>query len=86
MKLAHLVVAAAVLIPAVSSFAQSTPPDLNDAVHAQLVQEKTAYASANSSDQKQSTGTGVNRSENRSRQITGVGLGRYSMTVATPSY
>jgi predicted nucleic acid-binding protein len=85
MKVAQLVIAAAVLIPAVSAFAQSTPAVLNDAVHAQLAQEKAAYASTDSNDQKRASAPGVNRIENRSRQITDVNMGRYSMTVATPS-
>jgi hypothetical protein len=86
MKVAQLIVAAAVLIPAVSAFAQSTPPALNDAVRAQIVQQKETYGSTDSNDQKRLSASGVNRSENQSRQITDVNMGRYSMSVATPSF
>jgi hypothetical protein len=50
MRLAQLAVAATVLLPIVSSLAQSTPATMNKAVRAQLVQEKTGYTSPNAND------------------------------------
>jgi hypothetical protein len=43
MKVAQLLVAAALAIPAVSSFAQSTPISMNDDVSAQIAQEQPTY-------------------------------------------
>jgi len=85
MRLAQIVVAAAILFPAVSSLAQSTPPALNEDVRAQLVQEKAVYTSLDANDQKRASMSSVNRNESPSRQITGMNMGRYSMTVVAPS-
>jgi hypothetical protein len=85
MRLAQLVVAATLLLPIVPSLAQSRPPALNEAVRAQLVQEKTVYTSLNANDRKRASMNSVNRNESPSRQIAGVNIGRYSMTVVAPS-
>jgi hypothetical protein len=85
MRFAQLVAAAGILFPAVSSLAQSTPPTLNEDVRAQLVQEKAVYTSLDANDQKRASMNGVNRNESQSRQITGLNMGRYSMTVVAPS-
>jgi hypothetical protein len=55
-------------------------------VRAQIVQQKETYGSTDSNDQKRLSASGINRSENQSRQITDVNMGRYSMSVATPSF
>jgi hypothetical protein len=85
MKLAQVVAAAAILFPAVSSLAQSTPSVLNEDVRAQLVQEKAVYTSLDANDQKRASMNSFNRNESQSRQITGMNMGRYSMTVVAPS-
>jgi hypothetical protein len=85
MKLAQVVAAAAILFPAVSALAQSTPSVLNEDVRAQLVQEKAVYASLDVNDQKRASMNSFNRNESQSRQITGMNMGRYSMTVVAPS-
>ncbi|MGF6757423.1 hypothetical protein [Paraburkholderia sp. GAS42] len=86
MKLAQLIVATAILIPAVSSFAQSTPPALNEDVRAQLVQEKVTYRSADPNDQKLVSMNEARRNGSPTRQIAEMSLGRYSMTVGAPSH
>lgn len=86
MKLIQIIVAASILVPAVSSFAQSTPPALNGDVRAQLVQEKPTYQSFDSNDQKQAAMNTVRRNGGQSRQIAGVNVGRYSMSVVGPAF
>ncbi|WP_144138272.1 hypothetical protein [Paraburkholderia sp. BCC1884] len=86
MKLVQIIVAASLLVPAVSSFAQSTPPALNGDVRTQLVQEKTTYQSFDSNEQKQASVNTVRRNGGQSRQIAGVNMGRYSMSVVGPAF
>jgi hypothetical protein len=86
MKLVQLIVAASILIPAVSSFAQSTPLAVNEDVRSQLVQEETTYRSLDSSDKKQASINNVDRKGVRNRQIAGMNLGRYSLSVVGPSF
>lgn len=86
MKLVQLIVAASILIPAASSFAQSTPVAVNEAVRSQLVQEETTYRSLDASDKQQASINNVNRSGERSRQTAEVNLGRYSLSVVRPSF
>jgi len=86
MKSIQIMLAAAMLVPAVSSFAQSTPPALNGDVRAQLVQEKTTYQSSDSNEQKQLAINTVRRNGGQSRQMAGVNLGRYSMSVVGPAF
>ncbi|WP_035996265.1 hypothetical protein [Paraburkholderia caribensis] len=85
MKLVQLIVAASILIPAVSSFAQSTPPAMNDDVRAQLAQEKT-YRYSDSSDRGQASISDAKRSATLPHQITGLAMGRYSLSVVRPSF
>lgn len=86
MKLVQFIVAASILIPAVSSFAQSTPPAMNDDVRAQLTQEKTTYRYSDSSDRKQASISDAKRSATLPHQITGMDMGRYSLSVVRPSF
>lgn len=86
MKLVQFIVAAAILIPAASSFAQSTPQALNDDVRTQLVQEKLGYESSSSNAQKQKSPNNINQNESQSRQIAGKNMGRYSLAVVVPSF
>jgi hypothetical protein len=84
MKLVQLIIAASILIPAVPSFAQSTPLSVNEDVRSQLVQEETMYRSLDSSDKNQASINNVNRNGVRPRQVAGVNLGRYSLSVVRP--
>jgi hypothetical protein len=84
MKLVQFIIAASLLTPAVSSFAQSTPLAVNADVRSQLVQEETMYRSLNSSDKKQASITNVDRIGARPQQVGGLDLGRYSMSVVRP--
>ncbi|WP_028216584.1 hypothetical protein [Paraburkholderia oxyphila] len=86
MKLAQLIVAASILVPAVSSFAQSTPVAVNEDVRSQLVQEETTYRSLDSSDKQQASINNANRNGVRSRQTAQIDLGRYSLSVVRPSF
>jgi opacity protein-like surface antigen len=86
MKLIQIIVAASILMPAVSSFAQSTPPAVNGDVRGQLVQAKPTYQSFDSNDQKQAAMNTVRRNGGQSRQIAGVNVGRYSMSVVGPAF
>jgi hypothetical protein len=86
MKLAQLTVAAAIIIPAASSFAQSTPPALNEDVRAQLVQEKMIHRSTDSNDQKLASLNEVGRNGSPTYHIAEMSLGHYSMTVEAPSH
>ncbi|MFD1560382.1 hypothetical protein ACFSHT_32845 [Paraburkholderia silviterrae] len=86
MKLVQLIVAASILIPAVSSFAQSTPVAVNEDVRSQLVQEETTYRSLDASDKQPASINNVNRNGERSRQTAEVNLGRYSLSVVRPSF
>ena len=54
-------------------------------VRAQLVQEKTTYRSLDSSDKKQASTNNVDRNGGQSRQIAGMNVGRYSLSVVRPS-
>ncbi|MGF7130361.1 hypothetical protein P3T40_001836 [Paraburkholderia sp. EB58] len=85
MKVAQFIVAAAIAIPAVSSFAQSTPPSMNDDVRAQIAQETMTYRYADSSDQTQAAINGK-QVWVPPRQITQMNMGRYSLSVVRPSF
>jgi hypothetical protein len=86
MKVVQFLVAAAIAIPAVSSFAQSTPPSMNDDVAAQIAQEKMTYQYADSADQTQAAVNDVKRTWVPPRQITQMNMGRYSLSVVRPSF
>jgi hypothetical protein len=89
MKVAQLIVAAAIAIPAVSSFAQSTPPSVNDNVGVAgvtIAQETTTHRYADSADQLQATVNEFNRTEVPPRQLAEMNLGRYSLSVTRPSF
>lgn len=86
MRLIRLIVAAAIAIPAVSAFAQSTPPAINEGIRAQLAQEKTAYAYPESSDRTQASINDDKRSGLLPHQITDVDMGRYSLSVVRPNF
>jgi hypothetical protein len=85
MKIAHFIVAAAIAIPAVSSFAQSTEGPLNEDVKAQVAQEQTAYRYTDSNDQVQSKINDWNRTSVPAGQVT-VNMGRYALSVVRPSF
>jgi hypothetical protein len=85
MKIAQLVVAAAIAIPAVSAFAQSAERPLNEDVKAQIAQEQTAYRYGDSADQVQPAINDWNRSSLPPSQVT-VNMGRYSLSVVRPSF
>jgi hypothetical protein len=85
MKVAQFIVAAVIAIPAVSSFAQSTPPSMNDDVRAQITQVEMTYRYADSADQTQAAND-IKRAWVPPRQITEVNMGRYSLSVVRPSF
>lgn len=86
MKVAQFIVAAAIAIPAVSSFAQSTPLSMNDDVRAQIAQEKMTYRYADVADQTQAAVNDGKRAWVPPRQITEVNMGRFSLSVVRPSF
>jgi ABC-type Mn2+/Zn2+ transport system ATPase subunit len=86
MKLVQIIVAASIFFPTMSSFAQSTPLAVNEDVRSQQVQEEAMYRSLDSSDKKQASLNRVDRNRVQNRQIAGANLGRYSLSVAGPSY
>jgi hypothetical protein len=87
MKLVQFVVAAAMLVPAVSSFAQSTPSAVNSDVRAQLVEEgTTTYHYSRSSDRTQDSINDAKRNALLPHQITGMSMGRYSLSIVRPSF
>ena len=86
MKVVQFIVAAAIAIPAVSSFAQSTPPSMNDAVRAQIAQEQMTYRYTDPADQTQAAINDVKRTWVPPRQIAEVNMGRYSLSVVRPSF
>jgi hypothetical protein len=86
MKVVQFLVAAAIAIPAVSSFAPSTPQSMNDDVAAQIAQEKMTYQYADSADQTQAAINDVKRTWVPPRQVTQMNMGRYSLSVVRPSF
>ena len=84
MKLGKFILAAAILIPAATSFAQSTPPALNEDVSSQLAQAKLGYGPSIYSEQKQNA-LNVNRNGSQFREIAETNLGRYSLEVVVPT-
>jgi hypothetical protein len=86
MKVAQLFVAAALVLPIASAFAQSTPRSINDDVSAQIAQEQSTYRFAGSADQTQAAINGNARLGTPSRQLTQVNMGRYSLSVDRPSF
>ena len=86
MKLVQLTVAVSIAVSAVSSFAQSTPPTLNDDVRAQLTQENMTYHYSDSGDHSRAATTDAKRSAMLPHRITGMELGRYSLSIVRPSY
>lgn len=85
MKVAQLLVAAALAIPAVSSFAQSTPISMNDDVSAQIAQEQSTYRYADSADQSQAAFNDARRASVPPR-VAQLNMGRYSLSVTRPSF
>ena len=86
MKLVQFIVAASMLVPAVSSFAQSTPLTLNDDVRTQLAHDKMTYRYSDSSDREQASISDAKRSATLPHKITGMDMGRYSLSVVRPSF
>ncbi|RFU47936.1 hypothetical protein [Paraburkholderia sp. DHOC27] len=86
MKVAQFIVAAALAIPAVSSFAQSSPPSWNDDVRTQIAQDQSTYRYTDSADQSQAALNDARQKWVPARQITEVNLGRYSLSVVRPSF
>jgi hypothetical protein len=84
MKVAQFIVAAAIAIPAVSSFAQSTPLSINDDVRAQIAQEQMTSRYADFAGQTQAALNDDARA-GVPRQITEVNLGRYSLSIVRPA-
>jgi hypothetical protein len=85
MKVAQFIVAAAIAIPAVSSFAQSTPLSVNDDVRAQIAQEQITSRYADFADQTQAAVNDDERAWVPPRQITEVNMGRYSLSIVRPA-
>ena len=86
MKIVQFVVAAAIALPAAPSFAQSTPATVNDDVRALLTQEKMTHGYSDSGDGTQAATSGHKPTVVPPHRITGVELGRYSLSVVRPSY
>ena len=86
MKMAQLIVAVSIAIPAVSSFAQSTPPTINEDIRVQLAQQKTTYKYADATDQTQASVDDARRNGLLPHQITGMNMGRYALSVVRPSF
>ncbi|MPW23644.1 hypothetical protein GCT13_44780 [Paraburkholderia sp. CNPSo 3157] len=86
MKIFQFVVAAAIALSTAPSFAQSTPQTVNDDVRAQLTQEKMTYGYSGSDDRTQTATSGSKPTVVPPHRITGVELGRYSLSVVRPSF
>lgn len=86
MKVAQLIVAAAIAIPAASSFAQSTPSSIDTDARAQIAQQTTTYRYTDSADQTQASINEFNRTSVPPRQLAEVNMGRYSLSVVRPSF
>jgi hypothetical protein len=87
MKIVQIIVAASILVPAASTFAQSTPPAFNDDVRAQLVREgMTTYRYSDSSGRTQDSINDAKRNALLPHWIAGMGMGRYSLAVVRPSF
>jgi hypothetical protein len=86
MKLVQLIVAASFAVSAGSSFAQSTPPRVNDDVRVQLTREKLAYQYSDSGDQTQAATADAKRTELPPYRVTGLNFGRYSLSVVRTSF
>lgn len=86
MKVAQFIVAAAIAIPAVSSFAQSTPPSMNDDLRAQIAQQTMTYRYTDSANQTQAAVNDVQRKWVPPGQIGEFNVGRYSLSVVRPSF
>jgi hypothetical protein len=81
MKIVQVIVAASIALSAASSFAQSTPPTLNDDVRAQVIHQRMAYRYADSGNQTQAEINDAKRTAMLPHRITGMNLGRYSLSV-----
>lgn len=86
MKIAQMIVAVAIAVPAVSSFAQSTPATVNDDVRTQIAQQETTYQFADSADQTQAVINDIRPVWVPPRQVAEVNMGRYSLSVVRPSF
>lgn len=87
MKLAQVIVAASILVPAASTFAQSTPSAVNDDVRAQLVREgMTTYRYSDPNGRTQDSINDAKRNALLPHQIAGMDMGRYSLSVDRPSF
>jgi hypothetical protein len=84
MKLGKFILAATILIPAATSFAQSTPPALNEDVRTQLAQAKLGYGPSDYNEQKQNS-LNIKQNGSQFREITETNLGRYSLAVVVPT-
>jgi hypothetical protein len=73
-------------IVAVSSFAQSTLLAMNDDVRVQLAQEKMTCRYSDSSDREQASISYAKQNAPLPHRITGMDLGRYSLSVVRPSF
>jgi hypothetical protein len=86
MKIVQFVVAAAITLSTAPSFAQSTPPTVNDDVRAQLTQEKMAYGCSDSGDRTRAATSDAKPTVVPPHRITEVELGRYSLSVVRPAF
>lgn len=86
MKIVQLVVAASIALTTAPSFAQSTPLPANDEVRAQLAQEKSMYGYSDADDLTPTATSGSKPTVAPPHQITGLELGRYSLSVVRPSF
>jgi hypothetical protein len=85
MKLGKFILAAAILIPTATSFAQSTPLALNEDVSTELAHAKLGDAPSDYKEQEQNA-LNVKQNGRQPRQIAGMNLGRYSLAVVVPTH
>jgi hypothetical protein len=86
MKIGQFIVAAALAIPAMSSFAQSTPPSMNGDLRAQIAQDQMTYQYADSADQTRAALNDDKRTWVPPRRIAQLDMGRYTLSVIRPSF
>ncbi|HVE10599.1 MAG TPA: hypothetical protein VNE00_25320 [Paraburkholderia sp.] len=86
MKIARVIIAGLLAIPSVFAFAQSTPTAINDAVSAQIAQEKMTYRYGDHVEQTQAAINDARRTGLLPHQMTEMNVGRYSLSVVRPSF
>ncbi|BDC45199.1 hypothetical protein PTKU15_84960 [Paraburkholderia terrae] len=86
MKIVQLVIAASIVLATAPSFAQSTPLTANDEVRVQLAQEKMTHGYSGPGERTPTATSGSKATVAPPHKITGVELGRYSLSVVRPSF